>query len=702
MAAGLALASRASGAELQPVVQFPAREFPLSAVRLLDGPFKQAMDTDKAFLLRLDADRLLAGYRSEPGLPAKAAPYGGWEGGRGRYSMAGHSLGHYLSALSMMAAASGDAECRRRANYIVSELAACQKAAGSGILCAFPESRQLFAEIAAGQIVSDHLFRLNDGYVPLYTIHKTMAGLRDAWLFLGNEPARDTLIRQADWLGTVFEKLSDDQVQQVLETEQGGIVEVAADVYALTSDPKYLALAKRLNHRKLFDPLVRGEDLLTRMHANAQIPKVIGMERLYELTGEKDYDRAARFFWNDVAETRSFVIGGHGANEFFFATNAFETEGINSTTGPETCNTYNMLKLSRRLWLAEPSGEVSDFIERALYNHILASQDPDHGGFAYFTSMRPGHYRVYCNDHSDFWCCTGTGMENHAKYGEFIYAHATNRLWVDLLIPSELNWEEQGVRVKLDTHFPEDGKATLTFTAREPRALALGVRCPGWLKPGAMKAAINGTPAKADAAPDSYAIFERTWKTGDRLEIEWPMALRTEMLPDSAQWISVLWGPVVLAGELGKAGLENLDFDNSRSYIANKRLPLDTAPVFTGPTSNIVSRIKPVAGKSLVFQTEGLASPSEVTLEPFYRVHFQRYAVYWKLAASQFPGGQSGNPIIEGSQSSQAPHPALSPSDGEWVAELSAVAKAVAEGRVRGYPKTEVRSWKLADSTSVR
>lgn len=614
-------------------VPLGAREFPLSAVKLDDRLFRRAMETDRAYLLRLDPDRLLAGFRREARLPKKAEPYGGWETipERGRYSLAGQALGHYLSALSLMASATGDKACRRRVEYIVGELSACQKAASTGILCAFPESKHIFAEIAAGQIKSDHLFNLNGGYVPLYVTHKVMAGLRDAWFLLGHREAREVLIRMADWLSTVVKDLTDAQIREMLETEHGGIMEVVADVYAITGDARYLALAKRLNHQSLFEPMTRGEDVLSGLHANAQIPKVIGMERIYQLTGDPAFGRAARFFWDNVVHTRSFVIGGHGAHEFFFAQDAFPTEGVTSTTGPETCNTYNMIKLSRQLWLARPSATVADFIERALYNHILPSQEPDRGGFVYFTSMRPGHYRTYSSDTEDFWCCTDTGMESHAKYGQFIYAHTGDRLWVDLLIASELDWAEKGLKLRLDTRFPEEGQATLTFRAEKPRELEIAVRCPAWLKPGTMGLAVNGSTEPVAAQPGAYAVVKRTWKTGDRLEVEWPLALRTEMLPRSKEWVAVLWGPVVLAGELGTAGLEGLDFSGTHNYVATEEVPVETVPVFIGSAEDVIAKLKPVPGQPLAFHSEGLARPTEVSLAPFYRVHRQRYAVYWRL-----------------------------------------------------------------------
>jgi DUF1680 family protein len=626
--------SARSGRFPEPVVSAAATEFPLSAVRLLDGPFRKAQETDRAFLLRIDPDRLLAGFRREAGLPGKAEPYGGWETipEEGRYSLAGQGLGHYLSALCMMAASTGDAECARRARYIVSELAACQKAAGkTGILCAFPQSKALFGELAAGEIRSDHLFGLNGGYVPLYVTHKVMACLRDAWLILGNRTARDVLVRMAGWLDGVFAGLTDEQIREMLETEHGGIMEVVADVYAITGETRFLNLAKRLNHQSLFQPLVKGEDTLTGLHANAQIPKAIGMERVYRLTGQKDYGKASRFFWDRVANYRSFSIGGHGDNEFFFSPEAFATTGIESKTGPETCNTYNMLKLSRQLWLVEPRAATADFIERALYNHILPTQEPEKGGFTYFTSMRPGHYRTYSSDTDDFWCCVDTGMESHAKHASFIYAHSGDRLWVDLLIASELNWSEQGAKVRLETRFPEDSTATLTFSLRKPKWLAINIRRPGWLKPGAMRLSVNGEPQPVAARPDGYAAVERTWKTGDRLEVEWPPALRAETLPGSDEWVSLLWGPVVLAGELGREGIENVDLRATHNYVAEVELPVERVPVFAGTVNDVLGRVKPVAGKPLTFRTEGIGRPGDVTLSPFYRVHNQRYAVYWRL-----------------------------------------------------------------------
>lgn len=624
---GMILAAAACrSAEPQPAIKSQAQEFPLSALKLLDSPFARARDVDKAYILSLDPDRLLSGFRAEAGLPPKAQPYGGWEAIEpgNRFTMAGHTLGHYISALCDMAQSTGDPECRRRIDYIVDELAACQKAGTNGMLAAFPHCRELFAEISAGDIRPTDLNHLNGGYVPLYSIHKVMAGLRDAWLDFGNQTARDVLIRQMDWLAAVIAPLTDEQVQTLLKTEHGGIMESATDVYVITGDPKYLALARRLIHHEFFDPLARGEDQLTGVHGNASIPKAFGAERLYELTGDPDAGKVARFFWGTVVNYRSFVIGGHGCNEYFFATNAFETVGLRRS-GPETCNSYNMLKLSRALWLVEPSARTADFIERTLYNHILPSQDPDGGGFAYFTPMRPGAVRTY--DRTTFTCCDATGMENHGRYGGFIYSHAPEKLWIDLLIPSELNWADEGATVRLETRFPADGKARITFALKESRKFAVSIRNPGWLARGAMKVAVNGVAETVTGPPDSYATIERAWKSGDRIDVEWPLAIRTEWLPGSTNWISVLRGPVVLAGEL--SGLDSGDQRAGRRRAAG--IPTANVPVFVGSPDDVVGKIKPIGEDFQKFRSTGLAQPTEVMLAPFYEVHHQPYAVYWRL-----------------------------------------------------------------------
>ena len=398
-------AGAAAAAAVEPAVPARAELFPLSAVQLLDGPFRQAMETDRAYLLRLDPDRLLHNFRVTAGLPSAAKPYGGWE--EPRCELRGHIVGHYLSACSLMYAATGDRRLKERVDALVGELARCQEAlpkqgSHQGYLSAFPE--EFFDRLDAGKPV----------WAPYYTLHKIMAGLLDSNRYCGNAQALDVLNGMADWLDFRVGRLSHEQMQKVLEVEHGGMAESLAELYARTGEPRRLQLAKSFRHDAVFLPAAHGSDALTGLHANTQIPKFIGYQRLYELTGEREYGAAARDFWTFVARDRSFVIGGDSTHEHFFPVETFPDQ-VKTVVGPETCNTYNMLKLTAALFRAKPDGALMDFYERALYNHILASEHPGDGGFVYYTSMRPGSYRSYSHDFTDFWCCVGTGMENHAR-----------------------------------------------------------------------------------------------------------------------------------------------------------------------------------------------------------------------------------------------------------------------------------------------
>jgi hypothetical protein len=437
-----------------------ARLFPLNSVRLLDGPFAQAQERDRQYLLAHDVDRLLAPFRREAGLPAKADPYGNWES----QGLDGHSAGHYLSALAMMYASTGDAELKRRLEYMISELAECQRANGDGYVGGVPKSRELWAAVTAGKLKVTG-FGLNDRWVPWYNVHKTFAGLRDADRVTGNEQARRVLVALANWCVDVTSELSDAQMQEMLRAEHGGMNEVLADVYATTKDARYLTGARRFSHRAILNPLADGRDDLTGKHANTQIPKVVGFQRIAELTADRAESArlhgAAAFFWDTVTRRRSVAIGGNSVNEHFHPPDNFSSM-IEERTGPETCNTYNMLRLTEALFQHAPNAKYADYYERALFNHILSSQHPEHGGFVYFTPMRPRHYRVYSQAGKAFWCCVGTGFENHAKYGQFIYAHhGDENLYVNLFIASQLNWNDRGVTLRQTTKFPDEPRTRL-------------------------------------------------------------------------------------------------------------------------------------------------------------------------------------------------------------------------------------------------
>jgi DUF1680 family protein len=614
-------------------VPFQAEPFDQADVRLLDSPFKAAMENDRDYLLRLEPDRFLAWFRKEAGLEPKAKVYSGWEA-RG---VAGHCLGHYLSACSEMFRATGDDRMRERVAYVVNELAECQKANGDGYVAAIPDGKKAFAAMKVGEVKPNGGFTLNGIWVPWYTMHKVMAGLLDAWTLCGNAQARDVLISLTDWVEGVVKNLDDAKMQTLLSIEQGGMAETIANLYALTGNPRYLALAQKFRHKAIFDPLAAGKDSLTGWHGNTQIPKIIGYQRVYELTGELEWGAAARNFWTFVTRDRSFNIGGHGLSEHFFPLHKFEN-AMTHVVGPETCNTYNMLKLTRHLHSVDAHASEMDFYERGLYNHILPSQNPRTGGLVYYTALVPsGAYRTYSDDYGCFWCCVGTGMENHALYGEGIYAHKGRRLLVNLFIPSELNWREQGMTVTQSTQFPSEPRTEFRFKNFEKaaaRKLTVAVRHPAWVASGALKLTLNGEAIACSATPGSYAEVSREWKDGDVLKVELPMRITIEFLPGSKNYISIFYGPLVLGGKLGREGLTDRDFiGQGMSEI--KRLPMAKTPVIVVSPDQVAAHVAPVPGEPLTFRSKGLFKPDDLKLVPLYQIYEERYAPYWQLAKAE-------------------------------------------------------------------
>ena len=603
-------------------VPLKAIPFPLSAVRLQAGPFKAAMDLAGAYLLDLDPDRLLSRFREYAGLEPKAEIYGGWEA----QSLSGHSLGHYLSGCSLMYGSSGDPRYLDRVNYIVEELAECQKANGNGFASGMPNGLGVFADLATKTLDTSG-FNFNGVWVPWYNLHKTYAGLIDAYLCCQSEKAKAVLIDLADWACRTLSPLSKEQFQTMLACEHGGMNESLATLYELTGKEEYLALAQRFNHHAVLDPLMSQEDKLTGLHANTQIPKVIGLARQYELTGNEAYRTGAKFFWDSVIEKHTYVNGGNSEAEHFRATNEIQSHLTPLTA--ETCNTYNMLKLNRSLFGWEPKSSYADYYERALYNHILASQEPLHGMMIYFCSLKPGHFHTYSTPHDSFWCCTGTGMENHVKYGDSIYFHHDDTLFVNLFIASDLTWRDKGVVVHQETSFPEAQQTTLTVECASPTPFTLKIRKPYWIA-GAMDITVNGESLAAVAMEDGYLCISRDWNEGDRVEVSLPMGLHTESILGDANKLAVLFGPIVLAGTFGGEGLEGTENKaTSADLVDLEKRPKPAVPVLVCGDKEITDWVKPVAGKSLTFETVGVGDPNDVTLIPFFRAHHQRYTVYW-------------------------------------------------------------------------
>lgn len=611
-------------------------EFSLRDVTILDGPFKHARDLNIQTLLQYNVDRLLAGYRKEAGLPEKASSYPNWEG------LDGHVGGHYLSAMAMNYAATNNPECKKRMEYMIAELKACQDANtlnnpdwGRGYIGAIPNSKNIWKTLQKGDFA---VYR--SAWVPWYNVHKMYAGLRDAWMYAGNNDAKTMFLKFCDWGINITAALTDDQMQSMLDTEHGGMNEVFADAYQITNDEKYLAAAKRFSHNMLLDAMSEGKDNLDNKHANTQVPKVVGFQRIGELSKERQYQEAARFFWETVTTKRSLAFGGNSRREFFPSVAAC-TDFINDVEGPESCNSYNMLKLTEDLFYSNPSAEYADYYERTLYNHILSTQHPEHGGYVYFTPVRPRHYRVYSSTNQGMWCCVGSGMENHSKYSQFIYTHQNDSLFLNLFIASELNWQDKKVKIKQETNFPDEEQTKLTVTEGSSQ-FTLMIRYPSWVKRGALKITVNNKNIAYTALPSSYVSINRLWKKGDVVQIVLPMHTTVEHMPNVPEYIALMHGPILLGAKTGTEDLEGLVAGDSRwGHIASgEKLPVDKAPIIIEDNiAKLTNKLNPVADEPLTFMASEftLINPTDVIFEPFYKIHDARYMVYWMaLTNSQY------------------------------------------------------------------
>jgi len=608
--------------------------FDLQDVQLLPSPFYHAQQLDLQYLLEMDPDRLLAPFLREAGLAVVKESYTNWE----NTGLDGHIGGHYLSALANMYASTGDLRIKERLDYMIVNLRRCQQANGNGYIGGVPGGKRIWEEIHAGNIQSS-TFSLNGKWVPLYNIHKTYAGLRDVYLLTADKSAKNMLIEMTDWACKLVSQLSDAQVQDMLRSEHGGLNESFADVAAITQNPKYLELARKFSHQSILVPLTKHQDKLTGLHANTQIPKVLGFARIGELSKDVEWTGAVRYFWDNVVLHRSIAIGGNSVSEHFNPTNDF-SKMVQSIEGPETCNTYNMLRLTKMLYRTDPQAKYIDFYERALYNHILSSQHPEHGGLVYFTQIRPGHYRVYSQPQTSMWCCVGSGMENHAKYGEMIYAHKQDDLYVNLFVPSQLHWKEKDIEVIQDNNFPKEAYTSLIINSKRKREFTLYLRRPKWLKDNP-KISINGKPYPVTESTETHVIIKRVWKPGDRLRMELPMEIQTEQLPDQSNYYSISYGPVVLAARSGTSDLTGLKADDSRmGHIASgKQIPLRDIPILVTDPKSIPTHIHPISDRPLHFTLTGLRQGKDTVnmeLEPFYGLHDSRYMLYWpQTTASQ-------------------------------------------------------------------
>ncbi|WP_277120302.1 beta-L-arabinofuranosidase domain-containing protein [Bacteroides ndongoniae] len=608
--------------------------FPLGEVKLLDGPFKHACDLNVDVLLKYDVDRLLAPFLKEAGLTPKGESFPNWK------DLDGHVGGHYLSALAIHYAATGNEACKQRMDYMLAELKRCQQKHGNGYVGGVPNGMVAWNEIKKGNVGIVWKY-----WVPWYNMHKIYAGLRDAWSYGGSEEARQMFLDLCDWGLTIIAPLNEEQMEQMLGNEFGGMDEVYADAYQMTGDLKYLDAAKRFSHHWLLDSMVAGVDNLDNKHANTQVPKVVGYQRIAELSDmagrEQDkstYDSAACFFWNTVVNNRSLALGGNSRREHFPAATDCKSY-VEDREGPESCNTNNMLKLTEGLFRMHPEARYADFYERAMFNHILSTQHPEHGGYVYFTSARPAHYRVYSAPNSAMWCCVGTGMENHGKYGEFIYTHHGDDLYVNLFVASELNWKEKGITLTQETSFPDEESSRLVLHVKKAVKAKLLIRHPWWCEAGAMKVVCRGKDYAVDSKPSSYIEIDRKWKDGDVIEITTPMKVTVEELPNVSNYIAIMRGPILLGARMGTEHLDGLIADDDRwGHIAHGPLVsvFDT-PFIIGDRKTVLSKLEnmqPVAGKKMCYTVPDLFTLkgeklSDLVLEPFFRIHDCRYMMYW-------------------------------------------------------------------------
>lgn len=616
----------------RPQNQLYKNAFPLSDVKLLDGIFKNAQDLNVRTLLKYDINRLLAPYQKAAGLKPKAENYSSWENS----GLDGHTGGHYLSALAIHYAATGNPELKRRMDSMIVALKACQDANSAdpdfaGYLGGVPNGKSIWLKIKGGDVSA-----IWKGWVPWYNVHKMYAGLRDAWLYTGNEEARQMFLKFCDWGISLCAGLSDEQMQAMLANEHGGMNEVYADAWEMTRENKYLDMAKRFSHREILDAMAVGKDNLDNKHANTQVPKAIGFQRIGEEGHDPYFTHAAEFFWQTVSQSRSLAFGGNSRREFFPSAGNC-TDYVHEVQGPESCNTYNMLKLTEGLFRMHADSRYADFYERALYNHILSTQHPEHGGYVYFTPARPEHYRVYSAPGEGMWCCVGTGMENHGKYGEFIYTHAADTLFVNLFIASELNWKEKGVKITQQTAFPDEEKTQLIIHTKKSVPFKLMVRHPFWVVGQSFKVIVNGEALAENLQSSGYLLIDRKWKDGDVVEVMLPMENRLEPMINVPNYVAVMHGPILLAAKTGTEDLAGLIADDSRwgHTPSGKLMPLLKAPVMLGERSEILPKIVPVKGTPLTFNTKGLfaeTKDSDLVLEPFFRIHDARYMMYWMTA----------------------------------------------------------------------
>ncbi|MGO4883924.1 MAG: beta-L-arabinofuranosidase domain-containing protein [Bryobacteraceae bacterium] len=604
------LAAAAKPNSVKDAVAPQVQPFDLDSVRITDTFMLQSAERNRDFLQGLETDRLLHTFRLNAGLPTTAAALGGWE--KPDCELRGHFTGHYLSACARVSLGTGDPMLHGKGNLVVDELAKCQKANGNGYLSAFPAS--FFDRLKAGQKV----------WAPFYTLHKIMAGLLDMYVLARNGQALDVVQGMAGWTKRWTDTLNDEDMARILNVEFGGMNEVLYNLYAVTGEKDFAAAAHRFDQEAIFGALAEGRDELTGLHVNTQIPKIIGAARRYELTGDERYRRIAEFFWTQVTEHRAYATGGTSNEEHWLSDPDKLADELGYST-QECCCTYNLLKLTRHLFSWSPEARYFDYYERAFFNGILGTMNPKDGLTMYYVPLAAGYWKVFASPRGSFWCCTGTGVESFSKLADSIYFHDDHNLYVNLFIASELDWEDKGIRVKQDTAFLSRGEIGVHLVSAKPVKLAVRLREPYWTN-GKMTVSVNGEPVKPVRA-NGYLVIEREWKTSDELRATLPMSLHVDAMPDDDTIQAIMYGPVVLAGDLGRAGLTD---EMRRGGDNPPELPdPPAAPEFVAASADPASWIEQISRPLLTFKTKGQSR--DVTMLPLSRIVDQRYGVYWRV-----------------------------------------------------------------------
>ena len=587
--------------------------FPMSQVRLLPGPCQQASEYNRAYMMRLTPDRLLHNFRLTAGLPSTAKAFGGWESPKSE--LRGHFTGHYLSACALRFASAGDQELKARGDEMVAELARCQgKLANGGYLSAFPH--ELF----------DRLEQRKGVWAPFYTMHKVMAGLLDMYLYAGNKQALDVVSGMAAWADQWSASKTESHMQEILKVEYGGMNEVLYNLAAAAGEDGWAKAGDRFNKKAFFTPLAQRRDELRNLHANTHIPQVIGAARRFELSSDSRFRDVADFFSYAVTSARTYATGGSSNAEAWLTDPGhLSLELKASTHHQECCCAYNMMKLTRHLysWSADP--RYFDYYERNLFNHRLGGIQPETGHSIYFLSMTPGAWKTLNTEDNTFWCCTGTALEEYSKLNDSIYYQDDNGISVNLFVASELDARECGVSLRQDTKFPDETSTTLTIGAAPSTPWTLRLRIPSWTDSASVK--VNGKKVEAIPGGGSYVNLSRVWKKGDRVELQLPMRLAAEPMPDDPALQAFLYGPIVLAGDLGTQGLTEQLVRHQQGPDTSKA-PME-APGLRSQGKKIEDWIKQDGNVALEFRT---ASPgAAIRLRPLNRL-WGRFATYWNIS----------------------------------------------------------------------